>query len=145
MIVNLINFIYKFLDIQENFTPILPKILEYVVFALKSLKESSLLKAALLVLNSIIHESKKNFSQYAPELIPLLMEILTNNEVTRNNKLITITNIGEISMKIGDVFIPFLHQVMEVLFSAAGLAANKSDDVIKLKNKIKYLLIFLGR
>jgi len=129
------------LDIQENFTPILPKILEYVVFALKSLRESSLLKAALLVLNSIIHESKKNFSQYAPELIPLLMEILTNDEVTRNNKLISITNIGEISMKIGDVFIPFLHPVMEVLFSAAHLAANKADDVIIKINKTK-LIIF---
>ena len=100
-----------------------------MVFALKSLKESSLLKAALLVLNSIIHESKQNFSQYAPELIPLLKEILTNNEVTRNNKLISITNIGEISMKIGEVFIPFLHPVMEVLFSAAQLAANKCEDV----------------
>lgn len=57
------------------------------------------------------------------------MEILTNNDVTRNNKLISITNIGEISMKVGENFIPFLHPVMEVLFSAAQLAANKSDDV----------------
>jgi hypothetical protein len=61
----------------------------------------------------------------------------------RDNKLISITNIGEISMKIGDVFIPFLHPVMEILFSAAGLAANKSEDVKKnfiLKIYIFYLI-----
>ena len=114
--------------------------MEYVVFALKSLKESSLLKAALLVLNSIIHESKQNLIQYAPELIPLLKEILTNDEVSRNNKLISITNIGEISMKIGEVFIPFLHPVMEVLFSAAQMAASKSEDV---KNNHKFIYFFL--
>lgn len=103
--------------------------MEYVVFALKSLKESSLLKAALLVLNSIILESKQDFNQYAPDLMNLLMEILKNEEVSRYNKLISITNIGEISMKIGETFIPFLHPTMELLFSAAQLASNKSDDV----------------
>ena len=121
--------ILNLLDIQQNFIPILPKILEYVVFALKSLKESSLLKAALLVLNSIVREAKMNFTQYAIEIIPLLLEILTNNDVSRNIKLITITNIGEISLNICESFLPFLDPIMKLLFSAAHLAITQPENV----------------
>jgi len=103
--------------------------LEYVVYALKSLKESSLLKAALLVLNSIVREAKTNFSQYSNEIIPLLIEILTNNDVSRNNKLIAITNIGEISLNICEAFLPYLDPVMKLLFSAAQLAITQADSV----------------
>lgn len=109
-----------------------------MVFALKSLKESSLLKAALLVLNSIVREAKMNFSQYSHEIIPLLIEILTNNDVSRNNKLITITNIGEISLNICDAFLPYLDPVMKLLFSAAQLAITQEDSVYK-----KIIIIYL--
>jgi len=118
------------IDIQHNFIPILPKILEYVVYALKSLKESSLLKAALLVLNSIVREAKTNFTVYSNEIIPLLIEILINNDVSRNNKLIAITNIGEISINICEAFLPYLDPVMKLLFSAAQLAVTQADKVI---------------
>ena len=100
---------------------------------MKSLKESSLLKAALLVLNSIVREAKTNFTQYSQEIIPLLIEILTNNDVSRNNKLITITNIGEIALNICDDFLPFLDPVMKLLFSAAQLAITQAESVNKFK------------
>lgn len=118
-----------------------------MVYALKSLKESSLLKAALLVLNSIVIESKNNFSQYATEIIPLLMEILTNNEVSRHNKLIAITNIGEIAMNINELFIPFLDSAINLLFSAAQLAMSQADNVfifILFLKFFNFLYIFLG-
>ena len=116
------------------------------MFALKSLKESSLLKAALLVLNSIVREAKTNFTQYSQEIVPLLIEILTNNDVSRNNKLLTITNIGEISVNICDAFMPFLDPIMKLLFSAAQLAVTQAESVILFKinsllnvNKLKII------
>ena len=99
------------------------------MYALKSLKESSLLKAALLVLNSIVKEAKMNFSQYAKEIIPLLLEILTNNDVSRNNKLLAIINIGDISINICESFLEFLDPVMNLLFSAAQLAVTQAENV----------------
>lgn len=73
------------------------------------------------------------------------MEILTNNEVSRHNKLIAITNIGEIAMNINELFIPFLDSAINLLFSAAQLAMSQADNVFIFILKIfNFLYYFLG-
>ena len=114
-------------NMKEPFEEIMPKFKEYLLFALKRFNESSICKAALIALGNIIQVIKFNFSKYADNFIPVLIEILTHEDVSRNNKTIAITTLGEICFNITEHFLKYIDSVMEVLFSAAAMATTLPD------------------
>jgi importin subunit beta-1 len=114
-------------NMGEAFSEIMPRFQEFLLFALQRHNESSLCKSAIISLGHIVRAIKGNFSNYADKYIPVLLEILTHEDVSRNNKTIAITTLGEICMTINEGFLKYLDPVMQVFFSAAGLAAQTAD------------------
>ncbi len=114
-------------NMGEPFSEIMPRIQEFLLFALQRHNESSLCKSAIISLGHIVRAIRFKFSIYSDKYIPVLLEILTHEDVSRTNKTIAITTLGEICMNINEAFLKYLDPVMQVFFSAAGLAAQTAD------------------
>lgn len=115
-------------NMGEPFSEIMARFQEFLLYALQRHNESSLCKSAIITLGHIVRAIKGNFSNFADKYIPVLLEILTHEDVSRNNKTIAITTLGEICMTINEGFLNYLNPVMEVFFSAATLAATTADS-----------------
>jgi hypothetical protein len=115
-------------NMNVNFEEIFVRCQEYILFSLKKFNESSLCKSALIALGNVVVAIKSNFYKFSDKFVPVLIEILTNEEVTRTNKTIAITVLGEICMNITEHFLKYLDPVMEVFFSAATLATSQADS-----------------
>jgi len=117
-------------NMGEPFEEIMFKFQDFLVYSLQKYNESSLCKSGIIALGHIVRAIKFNFYKFSDKFIPILIEILTNEEVTRTNKTIAISTLGEICMTINEHFLKYLEPVMGVLFSAAQLATtmSQSDD-----------------
>jgi importin subunit beta-1 len=115
-------------NMDEPFLDIMNRFQEFLLFALQKINESSLCKSAIIALGHIVRAIKSNFTNYAEKYIPVLINILISEDSVRTNKTLAITTLGEICMSITKDFIPYLDQVMQVLFSAANMAATVADS-----------------
>ncbi len=115
-------------NMDKNFDEIMTLFQNFLLFALEKYEESSLSKSAIITLGHIVRAIKSDFSTYSDKFIPILINILTNENVSRNNKTLAITTLGEICMSIEEKFLPHLKSVMEVFFSAATLAISQADS-----------------
>jgi hypothetical protein len=112
---------------KEAFEPVMPTFTSFLVYALQKYNESSLVKAGLYCVSSIVSAIGYNFHKYSDEIINILIELLTNTEVSRYNKTTTITLLGEISINICEHFLKHLDNVMELLLSACEMAMASAD------------------
>jgi hypothetical protein len=118
---------------------------EYLIFALNKYNESSLCKSALYCVSNIVNAIGYLFNNYSGKIIPVLIDILTNDEASRYNKTTAITLLGEICFNIKDHFISYLDTVMKLLISAADMAADFNDyedeDTVEYINNLRFELI----
>jgi hypothetical protein len=117
-------------NMGEPFEEIMNKFQDFLLYALEKYNESSLCKSAIITLGHIVRSIKFNFYKFSDKYIPVLINILTNQDVSRNNKILAITTLGEICMTINEHFLNHLDNVMQVFFSAAQIATTiaESDD-----------------
>jgi hypothetical protein len=116
-------------NMDESFKAILPSFSEYLIYALNKFEESSLNKSAIITLGHIVRAVKFEFHKYSNKIIPILINIMVDENVSRYNKLVVISTLGEICMYINEHFLPYLEQVMQLLFSACELATTHADIV----------------
>jgi hypothetical protein len=109
------------------FEPVMPRLSSFLDYALRKFNESSLIKAALYCVSAIVTAIQQEFYKYSDGIIPLIMEILTNTEVSRYNKTTAITVLGEISIQITEHFLKYFEPVMELLLSACELAMENAE------------------
>jgi hypothetical protein len=113
---------------KKSFEPVMPVFANYLIYSLQRYNESSLMKAALCCISSIVNAIEDEFHKYSDSLIPILMEILTNSDVSRFNKTTAITTLGEISFHVREHFLKYFDNVMELLLSASELATTNPED-----------------
>ena len=118
-------------NLKDEFEPIMEPFSNYLVFALEKYNETSLCKAAILTLAEIVRAIGFNFYKYSDRFIPILITILTHHDVSRTNKTVTITTLGDICMTIDQYFVPYMDNVIELLLSAAEMASSQAEDVNK--------------
>ena len=74
-----------------------------------------------------------------------MIDVCTSNDVSRNNKTIAITCLGEIALTIGIDFSKYLKPVMDLLFSACQLGVeikeDEDEDTIEFVKDLNYELI----
>lgn len=116
-------------NLKEDFEPIVEPFSNYLVYALEKFNDPSLCKAAIITVGEIVAAIGFNFHKFSDKFIPILIKILTNDDVSRSNKTIAITTLGEICMSINQFFLPYLDSVMHLLLSAADMAASKEEEV----------------
>ena len=117
------------INMKENFTPIFIDYLPFLDFSIKSTTINSLSKSGLSTLLNSIRSINKGICPSSDSVIKTLIEICTSSDVSRGNKTIAITCLGEIAMVIEGEFEKYLSSVMSLLFSACEMGTNIGDDV----------------
>lgn len=133
------------LNMKNTFTPIFNLYLPYIDYSIKAFNISSLSKSGLLALLNCIRMIEKDVVPSSDNIIKTLIEVCTSNDVSRNNKTIAITCLGEIALTIGIDFSKYLKTVMDLLFSACQLGVeikeDEDEDTIEFVKDLNYELI----
>ena len=133
------------LNMKNTFTPIFNLYLPYIDYSIKAFNISSLSKSGLLALLNCIRMIEKDVVPSSDSIIKTLIEVCTSNDVSRNNKTIAITCLGEIALTIGIDFSKYLKPVMDLLFSACQLGVEIKEDedevIIEFVKDLNYELI----
>ena len=133
------------LNMKNTFTPIFNLDLPYIDYSIKAFNISALSKSGLLALLNCIRMIEKDVVPSSDSIIKTLIEVCTSNDVSRNNKTIAITCLGEIALTIGIDFSKYLKPVMDLLFSACQLGVeikeDEDEDIIEFVKDLNYELI----
>ena len=131
-------------NMQESFKPIFVLYYPYIEFSIKSYSNNSLSKTGLLSLLNCI-TSTQDTIQKTEDMIKILIDVCTSNEVSRNNKTIAIRLLGELVLFSGVNFKNYLEDVMKLLFSAAQMGLNIStdadEDIVEFVKQLRFELI----
>ena len=131
-------------NMKQNFKQIFILYYPYIEFSIKSYSNNSLCKTGLL---SLLHciSSTQDTIQKTEDMIKILINVCTSNDVSRNNKTIAINIIGELVLFAGVNFKSYLEDVMKLLFSAAqmgiNIAADAEEDIVDFVKSLRYELI----
>ena len=131
-------------NMKENFKQIFIVYYPYIEFSIKSYSNNSLSKTGLL---SLLHciTSTQDTIQKTEDMIKILIDVCTSNEVARANKIIAINILGELVIFSGVNFKPYLETVMKLLFSAAqmglNIGADADEDIVEFVRNLRYELI----
>ena len=132
-------------NMKESFYEIFKNYYPFIEFSIKSYNISSLCQSGLVALQNSIHSIKKNVENNANDIIKVLIEVCTSNDVSRGNKTIAISCLGEIAINIGLKFSDYLSSVMQLLFSACEMGVNinenEEEDTIEFIKNLRYELI----
>ena len=101
--------------------------------------DTFLLQAGVIALTDIVKAIDKNFCKYSNDYLPLLLTILTDNDVKKEVKLQVIALIGDIAQNTQNNFIPYLEDTMKLLYGACGLALTYSNDDTDLEEYLQNL------
>eukprot|EP00826_Nyctotherus_ovalis_P064804 TRINITY_DN9513_c0_g1_i22.p1 TRINITY_DN9513_c0_g1~~TRINITY_DN9513_c0_g1_i22.p1 ORF type:complete len:682 (+),score=170.16 TRINITY_DN9513_c0_g1_i22:520-2565(+) len=127
------------------FQPHMEKFGPYLVYALKNTEDVTLCRVAVGCVGDIARALEELVAGYLNQIMPVLMEILRNTETDRELKLIIITTLGDLGMATGGAFLPYLHDVLEMLKSAAQLSvelkANDDPDLVWYVQRLKESII----
>ena len=127
-----------------NFKPIFVLYYPYIEFSIKSYSNNSLSKSGLLSLSHCITNTQDTI-QKTEDMIKILIDVCTSNEVARGNKTIAINILGVLVLFTGENFKPYLETVMKLLFSAAQMGVNISpdadEDIVEFVKSLRYELI----
>ena len=132
-------------NMKESFYEIFKNYYPFIEFSIKSYNISSLCQSGLVALQNSIHSIKKNVENNANDIITVLIDVCTSNDVSRGNKTIAISCLGEIAINIGLKFSDYLSSVMQLLFSACEMGVNinenEEEDTIEFIKNLRYELI----
>ena len=132
-------------NMKESFYEIFNNYYPFIELSIKSYNISTLSKSGLVALQNSILSIKNNIENKANDIINTLIDVCTSNEVSRGNKTIAISCLGEIAINIGLKFSYYLSTVMQLLFSACEMGANinenEDEDTIEFICNLRYELI----
>ena len=116
----------------------------YIEFSIKSYSNNSLSKSGLLALLNFITNTENTINK-TNDMLAMLIEVCTSDEVARANKTTAMNIIGELALITGENFKPYLDKVMQLLFSAAKMGLNiqpdADEDIIEFVKNLRYELI----
>ena len=131
-------------NMGENFKPIFLLYFPYIEYSIKSYSNNSLSKSGLLSLLPCISNTQDTIGKLE-DILKILIDVCTSNEVARGNKIIAIHIIGELVLIPGENFKPYLEMVMKLLFSAAqmgiNIPADADEDIIEFVKNLRNELI----
>ena len=131
-------------NMGKDFKPIFRLYYPYIEFSIKSYSNNSLSKSGLLSLLHCVMNTEDTIDKIE-DMIKILIEVCTSNEVARGNKIIAINILGELVLITGNNFQPYFETVMKLLFSAAQMGINippdADEDIIEFVKKLRYELI----
>ena len=131
-------------NMGKDIKPIFILYYPYIEFSIKSYSNNSLSKSGLLALLNFITNTEDTINKTS-DMITMLIEVCTSDDVARANKTVAINIIGELALITGENFKPYLEKVMQLLFSAAKMGVNippdVDEDIVEFVKCLRYELI----
>ena len=131
-------------NMLEDIKPIFVLFYPYIEYSIKSYSNNPLSKSGLLALLHFITSTQDTINKTS-DMVALLIEVCTSDEVSRANKTIAISIIGHLALFTGENFKPYLEKVMQLLFSAAKMGINippdADEDIVEFVKALRYELI----
>ena len=131
-------------NMLEDIKPIFVLFYPYIEYSIKSYSNNPLSKSGLLALLHFITSTQDTINKTS-DMVALLIEVCTSDEVARANKTIAISIIGHLALFTGENFKPYLEKVMQLLFSAAKMGINippdADEDIVEFVKALRYELI----
>ena len=119
------------LHLGEKFNNLMPSFTPYLIAALKSTKDTSLCKSAIHCTSDIVQGLKTYFGQYINELLPLIMFVLSDNEIDKILKPHAFNVLSDLFYCSTNEVAPFFNNIMQLIGTAleAAMMTPNSDDV----------------
>ena len=112
----------------------------YLIYALKNTEDTALCRVAVGCVGDIARGLEDLVAGYLDQIMPVLMEILRNENTDRDLKLIIITTLSDLAMVSTKCFLLYLKDVLDMLKSAAQLSLQpQMEDDPELPIYIKNL------
>ena len=118
--------------LEAGFSKYLEAFSPFLFTALASYEDWQVGQAAVYVVSDISRAVNDGIGPYAERIMVGLIDILRSPVIHRQVKPSAITAIGEITLAIGNGFVPFLQTTMEIL-SQAGATAAQSNDIAMIE------------
>jgi len=110
-----------FIKYMEAFKP-------FLHVGLRNVAEYQVCAAAVGVVGDICRALAQQFTPYANEIMAILLENLSNNNVHRQVKPQILSVFGDVALGIGLEFKPFLEMVLQTLAQASSLTCPDKED-----------------
>ena len=128
----------KFIDFMDDF-------IKYLIVGLKSFNEFYLCKYSIHCTSVIIRSLRDLFSKYINQILPLIMNILSSNDVDRNLTLDAFNIISDLFYSCSKETFNYFDSIMNVLGTSlqSSMINNISDDneIIKYFQKFREHLL----
>jgi importin subunit beta-1 len=122
---NLVDLLNEgFLKYMEPFKP-------YLMEALRNYQDYQVCSVAIGLVGDIARGLKMNVLPYCDEIMTLLMQNLSNQEIHRDVKPQVLSVFGDIALSIGPEFSKYLAPVLEVLLQVTQIQADEKDFEIR--------------
>ncbi|EFA76306.1 hypothetical protein PPL_10069 [Heterostelium album PN500] len=122
--------------LEADFKPFLDQFLPILLFTLRAVELGEVANISIGIVSDLTRALNKDFSNYARELIPLVIQDLTDSKISMNAKPNALTCIGDIALAISGDFTNYLPMVMPILEQATAVQLDDKDYLNSLREAI---------
>ena len=116
--------------VGKDFAANMEKFFPYLIFSLRNNEDTTLCRVAVGCVGDLSRALEDGMAPYLNEVVPILMNMLRNPDTDRSLKLVSITALGDLAFATHRMFIGYLHDLLEILKSAAALSLQPIQDVL---------------
>ena len=123
---------------RNNFSTVMEFVSPYLINGLRSIDSPSLCKASILCLSDIIN-ALGNTNKYINDFLPLIMNILSNEQIDRNLKPLCFNIISDLYIWCPNEAFKSFNNIMKILGSAIQATQIKFDENSEKENCIHFI------
>ena len=123
---------------KEDFNHVMEMISPYLIRGLRAIESSSLCKASILCLSDIINGLGKN-NKYINDYLPLIMNILSNEQIDRKLKPHCFNIISDLYINCPNEAFIFFDNIMKIMGGAMQATEIKFDENSEKENILHFI------
>lgn len=122
------------LCVGQEFEPLIKDFGSYLVYALNSISDTSLCKTAIHSTSDLIRSIGSSFSLYLDQIIPIILNILSNTEADKILKPHSFNVITDVFITCKETVFNYFKDIMELIGSALEAATYLPEDKEDFEN-----------
>jgi importin subunit beta-1 len=124
--------------VKKGFLKYMPHFFSFLLVGLRNSEEHQVCQAAVGLIGDLSRALGPELVPYCDQIMGILLEHLSNNNVDKSMKPPIICVFGDIALAIGPSFVTYLEIVLNTLNQASLLQVNKEDyDMVDYVNELR--------
>ena len=116
------------MNLEDSFLPYLAEVMKFVIYALKQVDATSLVKSGVLCLGDFARSVGSEIAVYLQEVIPYLKKLLVDERMTLDIKLECLSTMSDLALASGGYFVQYLSEILQIVDEAAWLSLQPCED-----------------